>query len=70
MNEELGLIDGFVGGFVVGDAWEDERDERGGIRGGRGGVFGQDGCVVSYACAVISSVNGISNLYHVLERPY
>jgi len=31
VDEELGLIDSLVGGFVVGDAWEDEGDERGGV---------------------------------------
>jgi hypothetical protein len=31
MDEEFGLINGFVGGFVVSDAWEDEGDERGGV---------------------------------------
>ena len=31
VDEELGLIDSLMGGFVVGDAWEDEGDERGGV---------------------------------------
>jgi hypothetical protein len=53
VDEEFGLVDCFVrGGFVV-EAWEDEGDEGRGVGGCRGGVFGQDGGVVSYACAVI-----------------
>jgi hypothetical protein len=31
VNEVLGLVDGFVGGFVVRDAREDKRNERGGV---------------------------------------
>jgi hypothetical protein len=52
VDEEFGLVDGLVGGFVVGDAWEDEGDEGRSVGRGRGGVFGEDGCVVGYACAV------------------
>jgi len=31
VDEEFGLVDSLMGGFVVGDAWKDERDERGGV---------------------------------------
>lgn len=51
VDEEFGLVDCLVGGFVVRDAWEDEGDERGGIGGGGGCVFGEDGGVVGDAGA-------------------
>lgn len=50
VDEELGLVDCFMGRGFVGDSREDEGDERGGVGGGRGRVLGQDGCVVGYAC--------------------
>jgi hypothetical protein len=56
VDVEFGLVDGFVGGGGVVEAWEDEGDERGGVGGGGGGVFGKDGRVVRYACAVVLSV--------------
>ncbi len=33
------------------DLGEDEGRERGGVGGGRGGMFGEDGSVVGNACA-------------------
>jgi hypothetical protein len=55
VDEVFGLVDGFVRGFCVGDSGEDERDEGGGVARGGGGVFGEDGGVVCYACAAIVS---------------
>lgn len=49
VDEELGLVDGLVRGGGVGEAREDERDERGGVGGGAGCVLGEDGGVVRYA---------------------
>ena len=40
VDEELGLVDCFVGAGGVGELGEDEGDERGGVGGGRRGVFG------------------------------
>jgi hypothetical protein len=54
VDEVFGLVDGFVRGFRVGDSGEDERDEGGGVGRGGGGVFGEDGGVVGYACTAIT----------------
>lgn len=51
MDEELGLVDCFVGAGAVGEFGEDEGNEGRGVGGGAGGVFGEDGGVVGYACA-------------------
>lgn len=51
VDEEFGLVDCLVGGFVVRDAREDERDERRCVGGGGGCVFGEDGGVVGDAGA-------------------
>lgn len=51
MDVEFGLVDRLVGGGLVVETGEDERDEGGGVGGGGGGVFGENGGVVGYACA-------------------
>jgi hypothetical protein len=51
VDEELGLVDCFVGAAAVGELGEDEGNEGGGVGGGAGGVLGEDGGVVGYACA-------------------
>ena len=40
VDEEFGLVEGFVGAGCVGEFGEDEGDEGGGVGGGGGGVFG------------------------------
>jgi len=37
------------------DLWEDQRRERGGLRGGGRGMFGENRGIVCNACAVVVS---------------
>lgn len=52
VDEELGLVDCFVGGGGMVETREDERDEGAGVGRSGGGVFGEDGGVVGYACTM------------------